>query len=40
MALRGRLRGGGLGIEVSERNGVRYLHIGSTDIQSALETES
>jgi len=39
MALRGRLRGGGLGIEVSERNGVRYLHIGSTDIQSAMRID-
>jgi len=39
MALRGRLRGGGLGIEVSEREGVRYLHIGSTDIQSAMRID-
>jgi spermidine synthase len=39
MALRGRLRGGGLGIEVSERDGVRYLHIGSTDIQSAMRID-
>lgn len=39
MALRGRLRGGGLGIEVSEREGVRYLHIGSTDIQSAMRVD-
>jgi len=39
MASRGRLRGGGLGIEVSERDGVRYLHIGSTDIQSAMRIE-
>ena len=39
MALRGRLRGGGQGIEVSERDGVRYLHIGSTDIQSAMRVD-
>jgi spermidine synthase len=35
----GRLRGGGQGIEVSERDGVRYLHIGSTDIQSAMRVD-
>lgn len=39
MARFGRLRGRGLGIEVSERNGVRYLHIGSTDIQSAMRID-
>jgi spermidine synthase len=39
MAVRGRLRGSGLGIEVSEHDGVRYLHIGSTDIQSAMRID-
>ena len=39
MALFGRLRGRGQGIEVSERDGVRYLHIGSDAIQSAMRID-